>query len=81
MIAACESTREVRKANWLVGAALVLLPVFLELPAAVTVNSIASGGVLFACSCWRGKLKHRMGGGWSVLLHRRPTQSVRGVSN
>jgi hypothetical protein len=68
IIAAFQATRNVRRANLLVAALLVLLPIPLGHPTAALVNSVACGLLIGALSLVRGRITKANAGGWRALL-------------
>jgi hypothetical protein len=69
-VAIWQVTRPVRWANLVFGAWLLLAPLILGHSPWAAVNSCLSGVALGGLSCRRGRLTHRMGGGWSELLRK-----------
>jgi hypothetical protein len=69
-VALWQVTRSVRWANLGVAAWLVLSPLVLGHVPAAAANSILSGLALGGLSCVRGRLTHRMGGGWAELFRK-----------
>ena len=71
MIAAAETTRAVRWANVLLGAWLVLAPIFLHYePLHIGVRSGLIGLIVAALSWRPGASNSRQGGGWTALWTR-----------
>lgn len=66
-VAMWQVTRPVRWANLGVGAWLLLSPLILGHVSAAAANSVLSGLALAGFSCVRGRLTHRLGGGWAAL--------------
>jgi hypothetical protein len=69
-VALWQVTRPVRWGNVVPGAWLVLSPLILGHSPAAAVNSCLSGLALGGLSCRRGRLTHRMGGGWAELFRK-----------
>ena len=69
-VAMWQVTRPVRWANLALGAWLLLSPLILGHASLSAVNSVLSGLALGGLSCVRGRLTHRMGGGWAVLFRK-----------
>jgi len=67
IIAVAEVTRPVRWVNTALGLWLVVAPWVLGADWAAFVNSTVVGLFLIGCSLVRGRLRHRMGGGWAAL--------------
>jgi hypothetical protein len=67
LIAAFEVTRAVRWVNLPVGAWLVLAPWVLGYGTGEAANSTATGLLLAATACLRGRAEESFGGGWRVL--------------
>lgn len=67
-VAMWQVTRSVRWANVALGSWLILAPLFLRHGPAAAINSVLSGLVLAEASLVRGRLPHRMGGGWKSLF-------------
>ena len=68
VVAIWGATRPLRRGNLAIGAWLLLAPWVLGYGAAApTVNSLAVGAVLIACSFVKGSLDHRFDGGWRML--------------
>jgi hypothetical protein len=65
-IAIWEATRSLRRVNLLVGLWMLLSPWLLEFPAIAAVNTCPCGGIVVGMSLLRGKLTHRLGGGWAL---------------
>ena len=68
-IAVWEVTRVLRWLNVLLGIWLMVSPLLLDYSVAATWNSILVGGTCVALALVRGPIRHRIGGGWSAVLH------------
>jgi hypothetical protein len=63
-----ESTRPVRKFNWLPGAWLLVAPLVLGYQdTTATIHDLLVGALVIGLSCVKGKIHYRFGGGWSAL--------------
>ncbi len=72
VISIAESCRPARWANLPIGAWLVLAPWILGFPGEAAANSVAAGLAAAGLSLWKGRIRHRFGGGWSSLWRPNP---------
>lgn len=70
-VALWQVTRAVRWANVVLGAWLALSPLVLGHSSSAALNSCLSGLALGGLSCVRGRLRHRLGGGWAEVLRKK----------
>lgn len=66
-IAVSEVARPLRWLNLPLGLWLAICPIILSYPALGAVNTVACGLLIAICSCIRGQIKHKIGGGWRML--------------
>lgn len=70
-VAIWEFVRGLRLANRPLAVVLLVVPWFLDQPAAGLLSSVAGGAAVLALSFVEGRIKRSYGGGWSVLLRSR----------
>ncbi len=72
IIALWEFNRGIRWLNMLIGAWLLVSPFVLGSKGSVASISILTALLLILFSIFKGKTKHRYGGGWSSLFEKNP---------